>query len=132
MTKLIKLKSEIEKKIQDTYESGVGMQDAERLSAEFLHFMMTLSTMLSVTSLDARMKKSGVKAIRSAVYLEEVSKSEKKPTEAMLTAILDTNDIISGEQKLLDSAEVETEELKRLYDICNNCHIYYRNIGKGM
>lgn len=125
------MQKDLENKIQETYESGVTVDQAEKLAAEFLHASLIINSHLATLSLDARMKKSGLKAIRAAVYLEEVSKSEKKPTEAMLSAILDTNELVSGEQTALDTSEVEVEELKRLYDTYNNCHIYYRNIGKN-
>lgn len=132
MKNLQKLKESLEIKIQNTYETGVTVLEAEKLSAEFLNAMLMVSGRLTTVSLDARMKKSGVRAVRSAVLLDEISKVEKKPTESVLSAILDSNEIVASSQKELDLAEVEVEELKRLYDIYNNCHIFYRTITKGL
>lgn len=122
---------ELESKIKEIYDSGISLEDAERLSAKFIHGMMLVSEELKAASLDARMRKSGMKALRAALYLSEVQKGDKKPTEAMLTAILDSNEVIQHEQQLLDEAEVNKEDLERKYDISLNGHIYTRGVAKG-
>ena len=92
---------------------------------------LIISKELAALDLDARMRKSGVKAIRGAVYLEEARRGDKKPSDTMLTAFVDTSDLVTGEQKRLDEAEVKKAELERIFDILTNGHIHYRTIAKG-
>ena len=127
-----KLLKELEAKIQESYEQGVTIEAAERLAGEFLHAQIVVSDELKKRDLDARMKKSGVKAIRAALYLETVKAADgKKPTEAAIEATLNSNELIIGEQRLLDEAEVDKAELERYYDVFANAHIFYRGISKG-
>jgi hypothetical protein len=121
----------LEAKLQTAYEEQITQTEAEALAGEFLHAQIMLSSQLAKVELDARMRKSGVKAIRAAMYLEIVSNSEKKPTEAGMTAMLDSNELVNTEQKALDEAEVSKNELERIYDIYTNAHIYFRTIAKG-
>lgn len=123
--------NELETAIEDIYNNGITMEAAEKLSAKFLYAQMVLTKSLKDTSLDARMRKSGLKAIRSAVYLEAASKGDKKPTEAALAAIIDTHEVVQGEQQGLDTAEVSKEELERYFDIFENGHIFLRGVAKG-
>lgn len=132
MTEIQRLCEELETKIQETYTSGVTLEEAERLSARFLHAQMVLSRELRHASLDAKMRKSGVKSVRAAVYLNEVQKSDKKPTEAMLSAIIDTTDIVNSEEESLYKAETSADELSRYYDIFGQAHVYYRQVSKGV
>lgn len=118
-------------KIKAAYESGVTASEAEKLAAEFLHAQLTVSTELAKRDLDARMRKSGVKAVRSAVRTEEVKKYDKKPTESALDDVINLNSTVQTEQDALDTAEVERDELERLYDIFHESHIYFRGIAKG-
>lgn len=123
----------LDAKIQLSYEEGTSIETAERLAAEFLHAQLLVGTELSVVDLDLRMRKSGVKGVRASMYLDAATKGQdgKKPTEAALAAILDSNEIIAGEQQRLDEAEVRHSELKRIYDVYTNAHIYYRGVAKG-
>lgn len=123
--------AQLETKIQSAYENGVTLENAEKLAGEFLGAQLKVSTELRKADLDSRMRKSGVKAIRAAVYMEAATKSDKKPTEAMLSSIVDVNDMVQGEQNSLDSAEVERDDLKRYYDIFTNAHIFFRGVAKG-
>lgn len=125
-----KLKA-LEKKIIDTYEAGVSLDEAEKLAAEFLHAQISVSSELTKADLDARMKKSGNKAVRSTAYLEIVSAADKKPTEAQISAFIETDKAVAGQQDLLDKAEVALAELERYYDIFTQAHVYYRNLAKG-
>lgn len=122
---------QLEDKIKNSYEQGTSMEEAEKLAAEFLYAQMVVSGELKKVSLDARMKKSGNKAIRAAVYLNTVSGVDKKPTEAAISSIIETDEQVSMQQNLLDTAEVEAAELERYYNIFINAHIYYRGIAKG-
>ncbi len=122
---------QLEAKIQNTYEQGVTLETAERLAAEFLYAQLKVSEALKAADLDARTRKSGVKAIRAAIYLDIVQKNEKKPTESQISAQIDSDKLVIDEQNSYDSAEVEKAELDRYYDIFSNAHIYYRSIAKG-
>jgi hypothetical protein len=61
--------TQLETKIQKSYEEGITLEDAEKLAAEFLHAMMQISQQLKSLDLDARMKKAGLKSIKAATYL---------------------------------------------------------------
>jgi hypothetical protein len=126
-----KLYAQLEAKIQDSYESGTTVDQAEKLAAEFLHAQLKVSDQLKVLDLDARMRKSGVKSIKAALYLDAVQKNDKKPTEAMLSALIDSNELTVGEQSRLDEAEAEKAHLERYYDIFTNAHIFFRGVAKG-
>lgn len=128
---MTKFYSDLQKKIEATYTEGVTVDEAEKLAAEFLHAQMVVSSELRQLDLDARMRKSGVKAIRSAVYLAEIKKHDKKPSDVQLSAIVDSDDIVDREQQDYDTAEANKAELERLYDIFLNAHIYFRGIAKG-
>lgn len=121
----------LEAKIQDSYEQGVTIPEAERLASEFLHAQLKVSEELKKADLDARTRKSGVKAIKAAVYMEAATKDPKKPSDVMLQAIVDLNDIVQGEQRAFDEAEVDFAELERYYNIFQNAHIHFRSLAKG-
>lgn len=126
-----KLQEKLEDHIKDSYENGISMLQAERLAGEFLYGQLVVSTELTKLDLDSRMRKSGVKAIRAAIYLEECQKEAKKPTESMLTAIIDSNVDVIQQQNELDQIESDRDELKRLLDVYSNSHIHFRTICKG-
>lgn len=121
----------LETKIQESYETGVSLQEAERLAGEFLYALIKVSDELRITDLDARTKKAGVKAIRAAVYLEAATKDPKKPSDVMLSALVDTSELVQGEQDRLDMAEVDRDALERYYNIFNQAHLHFRAIAKG-
>lgn len=129
--KLIDLCKELEADIERTYTDGVSLEEAEKLAAKFLGAQLRVSGALRVADLDVRMRKSGVKAVRSAIYLNEIKSVDKKPTEAQLSAAIETNEVVAAEQDEFDKAEVNKAELERYYDIFLNAHIYYRSIAKG-
>lgn len=122
---------ELEKSIELVYTEGVTMEDAEKLASKFLYAQLQITKVLRDASLDARMRKSGVKAIRAGAYLEAASKGDKKPTEAALAATVDTHEIVQSAQDALDTAEVSREELERYFDIFENGHIFMRGVAKG-
>lgn len=129
-----KFKTEVEALtniIENVYLNGTSLDEAERLASRFLHAQLLISAELAKSSLDARMRKSGLKAIRAAVYLDEAKKGEKKPTEVMLASLVDTHEVVRGEQTAMDSADTEREELQRLYDVFGNAHIFFRGVAKG-
>lgn len=124
---------ELEKVIQDAYMAGITLDEAERLAGNFLHATLQVNSELTKADLDARTRKSGLKTIRAACYLEIIQKSEgKKPTEAQIAAMIDTNEVVVKEQVGLDEADVLKAELERFYDIFNQAHIYFRQMSKGV
>lgn len=123
---------QLESKIKKSYEEGVSLEEAESLAAEFLHAQIRVSEEIQTQDLDARMRKSGLKAIRAGVYTAACTKSDKKPTESALEHLLNSDEIIQQEQKSLDKAEVARDNLERYYDIFREAHLYYRQIAKGV
>lgn len=117
--------------IVDAYETGITINEAERLASEFLYAQLQVSDELKKADLSARMRKSGVKAIKAAVYMEAATKDPKKPSDVMLQAIVDLNELVLTEQQAFDEAEVELAELERLYSVFQNAHIHFRTIAKG-
>lgn len=122
---------QLEAKIQNAYTEGTTLETAERLAAEFLYAQMLITGELQKTDLNARMRKSGVKAVRAAIYMEAATKTDKKPSDVMLEAIVNMNELVQGEQNSLDETEVERATLERYYDIFLNAHIFFRGIAKG-
>lgn len=121
----------IEIKIIATYDEGVTLGEAEKLAGEFLHAQMVVSAELKKADLDSRMRKSGVKAVKAAIYTETCAKSEKKPTESALEHLINMNELVSSEQDELDKAEVDRDSLERYYNIFREAHIHFRGIAKG-
>lgn len=122
---------EMQAKIMASYEVGVTMEMAEKLAAEFLNAQLVVSRELSAKDLDARMRKSGVKAVRAAIYLDILQKNDKKPTEAAISATIDSDTLVTGEQQALDEAEVSRDELERYYNVFMNAHVFFRGVAKG-
>ncbi len=122
---------QLKDKIKSIYESGITMDEAERLAAEFLYAQIQVSEDLKKADLDARMRKSGVKAIKAAVYLETATKSEKKPSDVFIEAIVNSDKLVDEEQKSLDRAEVERNQLETYLSVFRESHIYLRGIAKG-
>ena len=121
----------LQAKIQGAYEEGVTLDQAEKLAGEFLYAQLQVSSELKKADLDSRMRKTGVKAVRAAIYMDASTKSEKKPTEATLSALVDMHEVVQTEQEAFDKAEVEKDELIRLYNVFREAHVYFRGIAKG-
>ncbi len=49
----------------------------------------------------------------------------------MLSALVDSNEVVQQEQQSLDTAEVSRDELERYFDIFQNGHIHFRGLAKG-
>jgi len=126
-----KFYADLETKIIQTYEEGIAVEAAERLAAEFLRAQLVCSADLAKADLDARMRKTGVKAVRAAIYTATCSGADKKPTEAAIEHSINSNDVVQQEQNGLDEAEVTRNELERYFSVFQNAHIYYRGIAKG-
>ena len=89
------------------------------------------SSDLKNLDLDARMKRTSVKAIKAAVYLAEVQKNEKKPSDVLLNALVDTSDLVAGEQRRADASEADRDELERVYNVVTAAHHHFKQIAKG-
>ena len=122
---------ELTKDIQTAYEGSVTLDDAEKLAAKFLLAQIKVGQTLATYDLDARIRKSGLKAVKSAVYMEAATKDPKKPTEAALQAIVDMDKIVMGEQEAFDTAEVTRNELVNFLSVCKDSHIYFRGLSRG-
>jgi hypothetical protein len=72
-----------------------------------------------------------VKEIRARMYLEECGKADKKPSDVLLGALVDSNPLVMAAQNGFDEAEVDTGELERLYNVFGNAHIHFRTISRG-
>ncbi len=128
---LMTLCTELEESIKVAYEGGVTLDEAERLASKFLYAQMQLATALQSADLDSRMKKSGLKAIKAAVYLEEVSKSDKKPSDTFLQNVVEINSLVIDAQGLHDKAEVDHDKYQNYFIIFKEAHVHFRGIAKG-
>jgi hypothetical protein len=117
--------------VKKSYEEGVTLDEAEKLAGRFLGAMMTISGELKVADLDARMRKAGLKAVKAAILLEEVRKADKKPADSLLQAMVDVNELVTGEQTAFDEAEVARDELQNLLNTFKEAHVHFRGISKG-
>lgn len=126
-----KMLEEISKEIQSAYEEGITIPAAEMLATRLLSAMLVTTEEIKRCSLDARMKKSGSKAVRAATYLDEVAKHDKKPSDSMLENIVNSSTLVQDEQKKLDEAEVEYEYLENCMNIFREAHIHFRSISRG-
>lgn len=121
----------LEAEIVQSYTEGVTIEEAEKLAGQFLHAQMQVSAELKKFDLDSRMRKTGVKAVKAAIYMDAATKPEKKPTEAMLSAIVDQHEVVQSEQTELDKAEVERDDLDRLFSVFKEAHVHFRQLSKG-
>lgn len=119
--------------IQGAYEQGVTMEMAERLAAKFLHAGLKVGAELRDADLDARMKKTGLKAIKASVYMKnaEPKLGEKRPTVDALEAMVNQDAHVTKAQNELDEAEVWRDTLVNYLNIFREGHIYFRGIAKG-
>lgn len=123
--------AELEITIQDTYTQGVSLEEAEKMAAKFLYAQLQVSTELKKSDLSSKMRKAGVKSVRASVYLEGATKGDKKPSDVLLQAQVDVNELVQSEQQGLDESEADRDELERYYNIFREAHIYFRGISKG-
>lgn len=122
---------ELEVAIQSAYEEGIGLPDAEKLATKFLYALVQVSTALKDADLDARMKKAGLKTIKSTVRQEEIGKHEKKPTEGQLEDAVNTHQDVQTVQDALDEAEVSRDLLQNYFVVFKEAQVHFRGIAKG-
>lgn len=125
------LYTELTDLIKESYETGVTLEQAERIAAKFLYAQIMVSQQLQKAELDARMRKSGLKTIKAAVYMKAATAGDKKPSDTLLQNIVDLDDLVQNSQKEFDSADVEKETLQNYFNIFKEAHIYFRGIAKG-
>ena len=123
--------SELEESIRSAYESSLTVLEAEKLAAKFLAGSLKITNELEKCDLDRRMRKAGVKAIRAAVYLDHINRSEKKPSDTLLGALVDSDTIVNQQQNDLDVADVLVDKLKNYLSIFHEAHVFCRGISKG-
>lgn len=131
MTNFTTLCEILTKEIQDSYEEGVTMEQAEKLAGKFLFAQIQVSAELTKADLDARMRKSGTKAVKASVYLAAVQATEKKPSDTLLNNLVDTDKLVLDEQASLDASEVLKGELERYYSIFQQAHHHFKAIARG-
>ncbi len=122
---------ELSTDVQRAYEEGVTVEEAERLAAKFLVAQMNVAAELASVDLDSRMKKNGVKALKSAVYMAAATAGEKKPSEGFLENHVNMSDLVQGEQNSYDAADARKESLGIYLSIFKDAHIYFRGVAKG-
>lgn len=125
-----KYKAALETKIKQSFTNGITMEEAERLAGEFLQAMLDTSTELKNRDLDTKMKKSGLKAVKARAFLDTLQ-SEVKLTEAARLATVDSNELVNKSQDDFDNAEVDKEDLERVFMTFKEAHIHFRSIAKG-
>jgi len=117
--------------IQKASEEGITIEHAERVAGKSLFVMNALSEQLTFLDKDRRMRKRGLKAIKSAVRVEEIKKFDKKPTEGQLEDAVNLNSLVASEEEAYDDAETHSAEADRQFGIAKESHLYFRSISKG-
>jgi hypothetical protein len=119
--------------ISSAADQGTSMQEAEKYAAQFLDAQLALSEELQTAELDRRMRKRGLKALKSAVRTNAIRTAEgsRKPTEGVLDDIVNMDELVSGEEASFDEAEVKADALERDYNVFKDAHIYFRGVAKG-
>lgn len=117
--------------IQSSYEEGVTMPEAEKLAGKFLYAQIQVANEIAEADLDARMKRAGVKAIKAAVYLEHARATDKKPSDTMLGALVDSDKIVASAVEDEAAAEIYRDWLKNQMAIFSEAHVHFRTIAKG-
>lgn len=117
--------------VQRAYEEGTPIEEAERLAAKFLGAQMKVAEELAAVDLDSRMKKNGLKATKSAVYMAAATAGEKKPSEGFLENTVNLDSGVAQAQERFDTADARKEALTIYLGIFKDAHIYFRGIAKG-
>jgi hypothetical protein len=121
---------ELAQDIQNSYVDHMTMDKAEKLASKFLHVLMQVSEEIRKADMDARMKKTGLKAIKASMYMEAATKGDKKPSDTFLDALI-TKEMDGSYQNQLDEAEAYLDKLNNYYQIFTQAHIHYRQISKA-
>lgn len=122
---------ELKEHIYTAYKTETTVTEAESLAAKSLAASLELADTLSSVELDVRMRKSGLEGLRSAFYLAEVKKYDKKPTESFIEATINSTDEIVAAERALAKAEVECTRLRSYAGVFREAHQYFRSIMKA-
>lgn len=122
---------EYEDIIKNAYESGVTIDEAEKYAPQFLYAQIQLSAALKEQDLNVRMRKTGLKALRAAVYMDKATATDRKPSDSLLEAHVNMSEAVVKEQNEFDAEDVTREELQNQFNICKEAHIFFRGISKG-
>lgn len=117
--------------VERAHTEGTTLEEAERLAARFLAAQMQVAEELAKIDLDARMKKNGLKAIKSAVYMAEATREIKKPSDTLLEHHVNLDANVSNAQDRYDTVDARKESLSIYLGIFKDAHIYFRGIAKG-
>lgn len=122
---------ELEAEIKKAYIDGVSQDRAEMLAGKFLHAQLMISDHIKKLELDRRMRKRGLKALKSAIRTAEIEANDKKPSENVLEDCVNLNEGYKEEEKAFDEAQVNVDDLERMYGIFKDGHVFFRGIAKG-
>lgn len=122
---------ELEQDIKNAYENSPTIEESEKLAAKFLTAQIETGKALQVADLDSRMRRSGLKAIKAAVYLKAATADSKKPSDVLIGALVDSDKLVMGEQEAFDGAEVYKNRLENYLSVFRDAHIYFRALAKG-
>lgn len=117
--------------VERAHAEGTTLDEAEKLAARFLAAQMQVAEELASLDLEARVKKNGLKAIKSAAYMAEATKGEKKPSEGFLENVVNLDKTVAVAQDTFDRADARKESLLLYMGIFKDAHIYFRGIAKG-
>ena len=117
---------ELEEDIRKAALGQVDADESKNLAAKFLLAQIEISRSLRKADLDARLNKAGTKQKKAKVYLAEVSKTEKKPSDTLLEQTVNTDKDVISEQKKLDESEVKRDELQDYQNVFKEAHIFFR------
>lgn len=131
MSQLNAICEKLKVSIEQAYDQGVTMAEAEKLAALTLQARLMLSDSIKTADLDARMRKNGVKAVRANVYMDEITKHDKKPAEAFLENAVNLSALVLEEETAFAEAETERNRLESYLDIFKDAHVFFRQVCKG-
>lgn len=131
MTTVEDFAKDLETDIRDAYLTTPTLEEAEKLAIKMLYTQVEVGTQLRTADLDFRMKRSGLKTIKAAVYLEECRKADKKPTESTLEALVNTSPLVTDAQHSADYAEALKNQLENTLNVAREAHIFFRGLAKG-
>lgn len=117
--------------IQKAYEESPTLEEAEKYAALFLDAQIKVAAELRSVDLDARMRKSGTKALKASVLLDAATRGDKKPADSLLNAIVDSDSLVQESQLGLDKAEVLVAELENYLHVFKESHVYFRSVSRG-
>ena len=121
----------LEQKIIKSYTEGVTLDDAEKLAGEFLEAQIKTSEEIKKLDLNARLIKATLKEQKAKLFATEATKGDKKPTDTLLNALVDSDSTVNEVQSAFDEAEVERDEVFRLFAIFKDAHIFFRGVSRG-